>query len=243
MMDVLIIDDSPEMCELIASSFRQLPVRVSTAQSIGEAKNLISLNEYAMFVVDLNFPDGDGYSLINLIRNLSNHKLTPIVIVSGSTDIPAKLSAFSIGADDFITKPFHPLEFKARMESKIKKIIASAIGDEVLRLCCLQLHMAKQSVEVSETKETIPLSPREFRLLAFLAKHVDNIYSRQQILDHIWGNEVYVNDRTVDTHIYFIRKKLGQYAKFIESVPGEGYRATCNPSARKVGHYDAVKNI
>lgn len=242
-MDILVVDDSPEMCELIASAFTRLPVKVTTVQSIVEAKNLITLNEYGMFVVDLTFPDGDGYSLINSIRNMSNHKLTPIVIVSGSTDIPAKLSAFSIGADDFITKPFHPLEFKARMESKVKKIIASSVGEEVIRLCCLQLHISKQTVEVSDTKETISLSPREFRLLAFLAKHVDNIYSRQQILDHIWGNEVYVNDRTIDTHIYFIRKKLGQYAKFIESVAGEGYRATCNPSQRKMGYYDSVKNI
>jgi DNA-binding response OmpR family regulator len=220
---LLIVDDSREICDAIVESLKALNLQTVIAQSVQEALEKLKSAHYSQFILDLGLPDGDGYGLLNEIRSMEEYRQTPVTILSASTDTPSKLSAFSLGADDYIMKPFNVLELRARVESKMKRVVAERDASENIKVGNLRLEAAKQQVQVIGSGELIRLSPTEFRILAILARRSDVIFSRQQILDQVWGQDVYVNDRTVDTHIYTLRKKLGVYGNMVRSIPGEGY--------------------
>lgn len=219
----LVVDDSPEICDMVTEVLKALPVQVVCAASVKEANEKLHSEDFSQFIIDLHLPDGDGYSLVNEIRSRESSRMAPITILSASTDIPSKVSAFSLGADDYVVKPFNLLELRARVEAKLKRVASEKEAKENLQIGGLRLDAAKQQVFVTATNQLIRLSPTEFRILAIMAKRQEVIFSRQQILDQVWGDDVYVNDRTVDTHIYTLRKKLGSYGALIRSVPGEGY--------------------
>lgn len=243
MINVLIVDDSKDSTDLITHLLSPLKLSIDVAASITEARKLIAKEEYHLFLIDIALPDGDGYELLSVIRGNPSFELSPIVVISASSGISSKLSAFSIGADDYICKPFDTLEFVARISAKIKKIQAINAHDEVIHFGPLALYSSKQIIKVVDSSEKINLTPIDFRLLMLLIKNKEIIFTRQQILDNIWGNEVSVSDRTVDTHIYLIRKKLGEYSSILVSVPGEGYKVVPNFIPKKTRQSATVKNI
>lgn len=220
---LLVVDDCTEICATISEALRPLSIETVCAYSVKEALSKISAEHYSQFILDLRLPDGDGYTLLNEIRSIDAYRQTPVTILSSSTDIPSKLSAFSLGADDYVMKPFNLLELRARVESKLKRAVAEKDSTDNFKVGNLRLEPSKQQIQIIGSKELIRLSPTEFRIFAILARRCDVIFTRQQILDQVWGNDVYVNDRTVDTHIYTLRKKLGVYGNMVRSVPGEGY--------------------
>lgn len=233
MHKVLVVEDSPDIYSVIAAALAPLQLHLVSASSVLEAVNQISSHIFDFVILDLGLPDGDGLSVLNCIRQNNQQQNTPVFILSSKADISSKVSAFSIGADDYITKPFDILELRARVESKLRRFSLDEGTDDYIYAGPLTLEMNKLTVLIKDSHVTIHLSPIEFRLLALFARRPGNIFSRCQILDQIWGSDVHVTDRTIDTHVYTLRKKLGEYGELIKSVQGEGYRFVETYPSRK----------
>jgi two-component system phosphate regulon response regulator PhoB len=238
--NILVVEDSEEMQFLIKSALAPLRQNIYGSSTVNEAVKLINQHEFAIVILDLHLPDGDGLNVLNYLRQKQCSQKNMTLILSGNADVTSKISAFSIGADDYITKPFNILEFCARVESKLRKLLEYDEESMVIQVGPLILEKNKNKVVFADSKESIYLSPIEFRMLMLLARHPGNIYSREQILNHVWGDNINVTDRTVDTHIYTLRKKLGQYGALIKSVQKEGYRFS---DQYNVDHFHQVSNF
>ena len=229
MQKVLVIDDAEEITTTVAAVLQPLGLSVDTAGSVSTGLNKANQTKYDLVIIDIMLPDGDGFDLFTKMRNLGGYERTPVIFLTAKEDVGSKISAFSLGADDYIVKPFHLLELRARVESRLKKHLErSADGDHV-PAGPLILEVSSQRIKMKDGKTFTSLTSREFKIFLLLAKNPDRIFSREIILNKIWGHDVYVTDRTVDAHICYLRKKLEKYSGFIESVPGEGYRF--NPNA------------
>lgn len=224
MQNILVIDDDQEITTAVTDALLPLGVSIDASDTAQSGLEKIHANRYSLVVIDINLPDGDGFDLFQKIRNINHYKKTPIIFLTGKEDVGSKISAFSLGADDYIVKPFHLLELRARVERRLKKQIEdNADGDQVVA-GPLILEVSSQRLRVNGKNEYVTLTPREFKILLLLAKNPDQIFTREYILNKIWGKDVYVTDRTIDAHVCYIRKKLEDYSTLIQSVPGEGYR-------------------
>jgi DNA-binding response OmpR family regulator len=224
MVHVLVVDDSLEICQTVKATLQSSSVNCLTALSSAEGLKLAQRLEISLFVLDMLLPDGDGLSLMNSIRQIKKYKNTPIIFLSSVEDLAFKVSAFSLGADDYIVKPFNTLEFKSRVDAKLKKISEQSVECDTFSAGSLHLDQSKNQIYLEGQPGPISLTPIEFRILALLARREEVIFSRDQILDAVWGHDTIVNDRTVDSHIYSLRKKLGSYSGALQAVPNMGYR-------------------
>ncbi len=224
MKDILIIEDSPEMKILLEASLND--EMLTFASTLKEGKAWIEKKNFHLILLDLGLPDGDGLKFLTELQASKQFRDIPILILSGRTDTPNKVIAFSMGAEDFISKPFDPIELKARVQARLKKLEKSKEKLDVLRLGDLQIEVAKQkvSIQVSGGYESVDLTSLEFRLLLTLSRHPERIYSRDTLLNEVWGHQISVTDRTVDTHIGHLRKKIAKSKTQIETVIGSGYR-------------------
>jgi len=249
-MKFLIVEDSEETSHAVEAALAPLDAECVTVTGLSDAEKKIHEMDFSAFIVDLSLPDGDGFSLVNSIRRQAKYLQAPVIILTGNNEITSKVNAFSSGADDYVMKPFNILELRARVDSKIKRMKSTSswgplslgsasgssrvgtsaatlnldIGKDEIVVGPLILLPSQQSVCHKDLNNPIPLSSTEFRILALLARNSGTIYSRDQILEMIWGNADSVTDRTVDSHVYTLRKKLGEYRKLIHSVQGQGYR-------------------
>ena len=171
-------------------------------------------------------PDGDGLKFLGEMSNQPEWKTTPVFILTAHDDTAQKVSAFSIGADDYIVKPFEAPEFLARIEAKLRKQDSLRGKLENLRMGDLIISVPKQKVwiEKPEGNATIALTSLEFKLLLNLIQVNGLVLSRTSLLTEVWGEEMHVTDRTVDTHIGHLRKKIAHSKVQIQTVVGEGYR-------------------
>lgn len=224
MYKILAVDDSTEIHELLKIVLTPLNGELVLATSVAEADQRIKETSFDLFILDLHLLDGDGLDLLSHIRQSQSYKTTPVIILSQREDIVYKLSAFSLGADDYMTKPFNQLELKARVETALRRIALVREAENVINAGPFILEPNKQVLQTKEDHKTIHLTPTEFKILSMLARKPEVIFSRDQILDHVWGNEISVTDRTIDSHIYTLRKKLGPWSHYVKSVQGEGYR-------------------
>lgn len=220
---VLVVDDSPEVCVLVRAALSGISADFQFAASIQIAKQLLLESVFAIFIFDLHLPDGDSHVLISFARSLIHYRDTPILILSSSAEPEAKVSALNLGADDYLCKPFNKLELRARVERMLARVRSLRDGQTITGPYGLRLDSAKNAVFTDLAPNGISLSNTEFRLLATLVRRSGVHFSRQQLLDLVWGHAIAVNDRTIDTHIYTIRKKLGPLGALIRSVPGVGY--------------------
>lgn len=222
MRRVLLIEDNPEMRLMVKASLDN--IELTEADTLSAARECIEQSQYDLILLDLTLPDGDGSRLLAELQSEDNLKHIPVFVLTGKTDTMDKVFAFSIGAEDFITKPFDPLEFKARVNAKLRKIEVVEKSKEQFVLEDLKINTARQRVWIGNSKEPISLTSIEYRMLLMLCRKRDHVISRESFLDEIWGNEITVTDRTVDTHIGHLRKKLADSRIEIETVIGEGYR-------------------
>jgi DNA-binding response OmpR family regulator len=210
--------------------FSRPDLQVDMAATAKDALDLIEQGTYDIILLDVHLPDQDGFELFMHLQSLPRSKDTPVIFLTGQDDVSDKVTAFTLGAEDYIVKPFNPLELRARIDAKLKRALSARHSENILALDALTLNSPQRKAFVlSEGKsKDIHLSHLEFSLLWHLAKSPDRIFSRDHLLNSIWGNDVYVADRTVDVHICGIRKKLGSLSQVIESVPGVGYRFSMN---------------
>ncbi len=224
MKNLLVIEDSSEVRVLLEFALEEMAV--TYCSHLKDATEKLSRNKYDLILLDLGLPDGDGLQFLTHLSAQQETKEIPVIILSGKSEISNKVLAFSVGAEDFISKPFDPLELRARVSAKLKKSERLLAKSELFRVGDLAFQVPKQKVSVlTEGKEEfIDLTSLEFRLLLTLAKAPERIFTRDFLLSEVWGSDVSVTDRTVDTHIGHLRKKIAKSQCKIDTVIGSGYR-------------------
>ncbi len=225
MRNVLVIEDNAEMRILVEAALDEYQLAFSS--TLKEAKDNLRTNKFDLILLDLGLPDGDGLKFLAELSGQSKSKDTPVIILSGKSETVNKVMAFSIGAEDFVSKPFDPLELKARVAAKLRKAEKQQGLAENLRAGDLKIDVLKQKVWIvdgQEKAEGVDLTTLEFKLLLNFVRAPERVFTREFLLNEVWGMNVSVTDRTVDTHIGHLRKKLAHSQCKIETVIGSGYR-------------------
>lgn len=220
---VLIVEDEQPIREMIAFALESAGYEIQEATDAREAQNLIAEGLPDLILLDWMLP---GMSGIDYARRLKKEELTqeiPVIMLTARAEEEDKILGLDSGADDYITKPFSPRELVARIKAVMRRG-GPPVADEILEANGLVLDTA--SHRVSAGNYTLEIGPTEYRLLEFFMSHPERVYSRSQLLDRVWGSNVYVEERTVDVHIRRLRKALEPYGHdgLIQTVRGAGYR-------------------
>lgn len=220
---ILTIEDETPIREMISFTLQRNGFHTVEAADGQEA--LIKLSEHRpdLILLDWMLPDTSGIDLVRRFKKDDNSSDIPIIMLTARAEEDDKVKGFDVGADDYITKPFSPRELSARIKAVLRRSSPSH-GQANLKAGTLEIDL--QSHRVSAEGEPVDLGPTEFRLLQFFMSHKDRVYSRGQLLDQVWGNNVYVEERTVDVHIRRLRKALEAkgHDRYIQTVRGAGYR-------------------
>lgn len=228
MQKLLLVEDNEVIRVLAANTLKEFSL--SMAANLKEAQSLIQNNTFDLILLDIGLPDGDGLAFLNQLSSSSGTQ-TPVIVISGKTDIANKVTAFSFGAEDFISKPFDPIELKARIAAKLKKIERAKTHSDLLKIGDLIITVSKQKVVIQSNdndQAPVDLTTLEFKLLLALAKHPERVYSREHLLSEVWGNDLSVTLRSVDTHVAHLRKKIHKSKVKIDTVIRSGYRLLVN---------------
>jgi two-component system phosphate regulon response regulator PhoB len=247
MFKVLLVEDSTESYQLISRALGSF-VQLEWAKNQREGASILDKKDFDLILMDVMLPDGDGFQLCSMLQNQEKFAATPIIFLTAKTSIPDRVMAFSVGADDFISKPFDSLELRARVEAKLRKRERTLQAADVVICNGLEINKRTQKVSVNSngTVEELDLTPMEFRILLLLAGKPNAVMSRDQILDTVWGENVHVYSRSVDTHISKLRKKLGGKGESILSVHGSGYRLvseSAEPAPRMHDFSGSIPNL
>lgn len=229
-LKILSLEDEPTIQEVIRQSLRDYDVTV--VSTVKQAELAIEKQKFDAILVDIELPDGDGLHFYTRAVQDPNFKDIPCLFITGKTEISLKLMAFTVGADDFLTKPFDPSELNARVTSKIRKHQLNQIQKNSKRVADVEIDLDRQkAIQIQETQERdLGLTAHEFKILSLLSRGLERVYSREQILSEVWGNTS-ITDRTVDSHIAHLRQKISTTAISIETVKGLGYRLIKKPES------------
>lgn len=219
---ILIVEDEQAIREMTAFHLSRAGYEVFEAQSCREARALLADTQPDLALIDWMLPDMSGLELTRNLKRDKNFEDLAIIMLTARAEERDKVSGLEGGADDYITKPFSPRELVARIQAVLRRAGSSA--EERVSAGVLDLDVAGHRVLSSE--QEIKLGPTEYRLLHFLMTHAERVYSRTQLLDRVWGANVYVEERTVDVHVRRLRKALAEVNadKYIQTVRGAGYR-------------------
>ncbi len=220
---ILLVEDEQPIREMVAFALSNAGYQVHEAADARQAQVCIAERLPELILLDWMLP---GTSGIDYARRLKREELTrdlPIIMLTARTEEEDKVQGLESGADDYVTKPFSPRELVARIRAVLRRG-GPAGEDEILRAGDLTLDLASHRVSTGDT--LIDMGPTEYRLLEFFMSHLDRVYSRGQLLDRVWGSNVYVEERTVDVHIRRLRKALEPHGfdTLIQTVRGAGYR-------------------
>ena len=220
--NVLVVEDEPQIQELLAVNLEHAGHRVRRAASAEEAEAAIRAALPDVLVLDWMLPGESGVSFARRLRGDARTRDLPILMLTARAMENDKIAGLESGADDYLTKPFSPRELNARIKAVLRRRAPQLSGDAV-EVEGLRLDPATH--RVSAGSQRVALSPSEFKLLHFLLTHPGRVYSRAQLLDHVWGDHVYIEERTVDVHIRRLRKALepSGHDRLIDTVRGAGY--------------------
>jgi len=220
---VLVVEDEPAIQELIAYNLKQAGHQPLRADNAEQALVLVASALPDLVLLDWMLPGLSGVELAKRLRADKRTRAIPIIMLTARSEEQDKLQGLEVGADDYITKPFSPRELNARIKAVLRRR-APEMTDDLVKLGGLSLDPA--SHRVTGKGQPIDLGPTEFRLLHFLMTHPERVHSRTQLLDQIWGDHVFVEERTVDVHIRRLRKALEptHLDGLVQTVRGTGYR-------------------
>ena len=220
---ILIIEDEPAIQELLSVNLRHAGYTVQAAADAAAAQAIIGQAVPDLILLDWMLPDIPGIRLARQLRGTERTRDIPLIMLTARGAEQDKVDGLEAGADDYITKPFSPRELLARIRSLLRRR-APQLADDPIQMGELQLD--PQARRIVGGGRPLPMGPSEFRLLHFLMTHADRIYSRGQLLDHIWGDHVFLEERTVDVHIRRLRKALSPAGLdyYIHTIRGAGYR-------------------
>ncbi|MCP4954944.1 MULTISPECIES: phosphate regulon transcriptional regulator PhoB [Photobacterium] len=220
---ILVVEDEAPIREMLCFVLEQNGYQAIEAEDYDSALEKMSEPYPELILMDWMLPGGSG---INLIKHLKRDELTrqiPVVMLTARGEEEDKVRGLEVGADDYITKPFSPKELMARLKAVMRRASPTAL-DDVIDVQGLKLDPV--SHRVTSADEPLDMGPTEFKMLHFFMTHQERVYSREQLLNNVWGTNVYVEDRTVDVHIRRLRKALENdgHDKMIQTVRGAGYR-------------------
>ena len=226
---ILVVEDDPELQEILTLNLQNAGYRVMRASSIRQAEALVNTNLPQMILLDWMLPDTPGLSFARRLRSESRTLGVPIIMLTGRDCESDKITGLEAGVDDYLIKPFSPRELLARIKAVMRRC-APQHADMVVEIAGLRLDPASR--RISGAGKDIELGALEFRMLRFFMTHPGRVYSRAQLLDEVWGNNVYVEERTVDVHIRRLRKTLEAWGldALVQTVRGTGYRFSTNPA-------------
>ena len=224
---ILVVEDEPAIQELIAYNLRQAGHQPLCADTAEQALRLVANALPDLVLLDWMLPGASGIEVARRLRGDKRTRAIPIIMLTARSEEQDKLLGLESGADDYITKPFSPRELNARIKAVLRRR-APQMTDDVVEIGGLRVDPAGH--RVTGNGENIDLGPTEFRLLHFLLTHPERVHSRAQLLDNVWGDHVFVEERTVDVHIRRLRKALeaGHLDQMIQTVRGTGYRLSAS---------------
>jgi len=222
---ILIVEDERPIREMIAFGLRRAGFEVREAADGRSARSALADRRPDLMLVDWMLPDSSGLELTRAIKREKELRDLPIIMLTARAAEADKVAGLDGGADDYLTKPFSPRELLARVNALLRRAGGSDAG-EAVTIGALELDRAGHRVSVAGAP--VALGPTEYRLLEFFMLHPDRVYSREQLLDRVWGGNVYVEERTIDVHIRRLRKALEEHAcdQYIQTVRGAGYRCS-----------------
>ena len=225
---ILIVDDERAIREMIGLALQQAGYRYLQAANAHEAELAIREDHPDMVLLDWMMPGLSGAEFARRLRRQEKTRTLPIIMVTAKTEEEDKIRGLDSGVDDYIAKPFSPGELIARIRALLRRSTSSN-DSERLEQAGLMLDTASHRVLAGNIE--IALGPTEFRLLKFFMGHAERVFSREQVLNHVWGDNVFIEDRTVDVHIRRLRKALESsgHDKLIQTVRGAGYRFSKTP--------------
>ena len=224
---ILVVEDESAIAELIAVNLRHsgfVPVLAEDGES---AQRALDAALPDAILLDWMLPGQSGLQLARQWRADRRTQVIPILMLTARGDEPDKVAGLDAGADDYITKPFSTQELLARIRAVLRRR-APGQGDDSITIGALELDAATHRVRWQG--EPLKLGPTEFKLLHYLMQHAERVHSRAQLLDQVWGDQVFIEERTVDVHIKRLRESLGAAGAMVETVRGAGYRLTGQPA-------------
>lgn len=224
---ILVVEDEPAIQELVACNLELAGHRTLRAESAEQAMQMVREELPDLIVLDWMLPGINGMEFARHLRGDTRTQGVPLIMLTARADEQDKLAGLETGADDYITKPFSPRELNARVKAVLRRRSPQAT-DDVVEAAGLQLD--PNSHRVLGNGQPLQLGPTEFRLLHFFMTHAERVYTRVQLLDHVWGDHVFVEERTVDVHIRRLRKALepSGHDRLIQTVRSSGYRFSTN---------------
>jgi two-component system phosphate regulon response regulator PhoB/two-component system alkaline phosphatase synthesis response regulator PhoP len=219
---IAIVDDEPDIVELVSLHLKKNRYRVKEFLDAESFYRFLHSETPDLIVLDLMLPDADGFEICKYLKAQPGLASTPVIMLTARAEETDKILGLELGADDYVTKPFSPKELVARVKAVLRRMEGTTAEPERITVGPLALDLQKYEVTV-EGKRT-ELTSTEFKILQLLASKQGWVYSRDKILDHLWGNDKIVIDRTIDVHIKHLREKLGEAGKLIKNVRGIGYK-------------------
>ena len=218
--NILVVDDEEDICEILRFNLENEGFQVDTVFSAEEALSR-PLKDYNLFILDIMMSGMSGLKLADAIKNKKKLK-TPVIFLTAKDTENDAITGFTIGADDYITKPFSIREVIARVKAILRRSSPQEEKNQkTIRINDLELNAVTKKILIKN--KPVKLTKKEFNILYTLMQHPGRVFSRDEILGIVWEDEVYVLARTVDVNITRLRKKLGKYGKYIESRSGYGY--------------------
>lgn len=228
---VLIVEDEPAIAELIAVNLRHGGFDPVVANDSVTAQRELDAVLPDVILLDWMLPGQSGLSLAKHWRKQARTKTIPILMLTARGDEPDKVAGLDAGADDYITKPFSTQEMLARIRAVLRRRAPESVSDSVT---VGGLMLDAGTHRIAYDSQELKLGPTEFKLLHYLMKHAERVHSRSSLLDKVWGDHVFIEERTVDVHVKRLREALGAAGTMVETVRGAGYRLTAmTPAAAR----------
>lgn len=218
---ILLVDDEKDILEIISYNLMRENYDVITANNGLEALEKLNDNP-DLIILDVMMPKLDGYETFKKIRENEKYKSIPIIFLTAKNNEQDEIFALNIGAEDFITKPISPQKIIARIKTNLRKNELTKKNQNIIQHEFIKVDKEKHLVFINHKEVFFP--KKEFELLILLLENKGRILTRKKILEQVWGNDVFVIDRTIDVHIRKIREKLGEYSTHIETIKGIGYK-------------------
>jgi len=228
--NILLVEDEPAIQELIAVNLQHAGHHVIRSKDAETALGIVKSALPDLVLIDWMLPGMSGVALARVLRQDERTRDIPIIMLTARSEEADKIAGLEAGADDYLTKPFSPRELLARIKAVLRRR-APQMTDDPVEVSGLRLDPGTR--RVFGDARALALGPTEFRLLHFLMTHAERVHSRAQLLDQVWGDHVFVEERTVDVHIRRLRQALepSGHDRLVETVRGSGYRFSAKPAA------------
>lgn len=223
MTTILVVDDEPDIREVIRFALESADYRAIEAGHADEARKLLSRESPDLVLLDWMLPGRSGLELAQELKQNPKTRGVPIIMISARGEESDRVKGLDTGADDYIAKPFSPREMVARVKAVLRRAKPDHLADEIE---IGGLRIDNVSHRITAAGRPVEIAPTEYRLLHFFMTHADRAFSRSQLLDRVWGDQVYVEERTVDVHVRRLRKALEPtgHDRLLQTVRGVGYR-------------------